>query len=740
MHATSKNNFVYLNRDGRWPGFKHKGIDLRDDGSMALGALPRLVDVLPDGTSSASPPDGAGGIAIDSLGAIYFTDSAHDRVFRISGCDKRLATLAGVGGTNGLPAGLRQPRGLLVPQHRHALFVADSLNHRIEVFDLNTLQLVDIWGQPDPGAPPQSDSAPGRFNQPFSLDSDRGGNVYVVDYGNQRVQKFNSAGRVIPEFWQNASANSGLRNPSQVAVLDDDGAVQVFVLDLAALKIFAFDSDGFPIIDPEGVGDSHLQQPSGLIVNRNALFVGDNGARRIFRFQIPGFEFMGAAIGYDGPVAALALDEKGSLWVHPGNSLAPLLLQVEGGACSRGVLWTGQPVQVNRRVDWYRLSAITSGFDEASHLELFVYATDDPADAPAVDPASDNPFSDARWRPLGFAGNFEIDDLYVGGGEFEYLFCGALLSSDGSSTPVLTQLRVEFDYPRYESYLPAVYRNNKNCDDFVARLLSLFESIFADVEQEIESLPKLFDPRVAPKKFLPWLAGVVGFELDGNLSESAQREIIAEIFRYYGRRGTRAGLRDSLRLFAQVDAIIDEPLLNAGWWTLPGASSSCSEHCHANSGQDGNYWNASENSILGTTTMLAGEQPQGAVVGTSAILDQSSLISDSKIGSPLFAETAYQFSVRIYQAQLRCAQTLSRIKAVIEQEKPAHTTYHLCVVAPRMRVGFQSRVGVDTVVGGQARSLALGTDQHLGDDTLLAGTALTRLGAESRLGLNTRLN
>lgn len=739
MQTTSKNNFVYLNREGNWLGFKRSGIDLRDDGSLALAALPRLADVLPAEGSSASTPDGPGGIAIDSLGAIYFSDTANDQIFRIGGCDRKMTALAGVGGTNGLPGGLRKPRGLLVPRNRHALFVADSLNNRIQVFDLNTLQLVDIWGQPDPGAPPQPDSAPGRFDQPFSLAGDSVGNIYVVDYGNQRVQKFNSAGQVIPAFWENVSANSALRNPGEVAVLDHDGAVQVFVLDVVALKIFVFDRDGLPVIDPDGVGDSHLQQPVGLAVKGDALIIGDNAARRIFRFQIPGFEFIGEAIGYDGPVAALALDENGLLWVHPGNSSPPLRFDVGGGVRSRGVLWIDQPVQVQeRRVDWYRLSAITSGFTEASHIELFVYTTDDPADAPSVDPAADNPFADPRWRPLGFAGNLEVDDLYIGGGEFEYLFCGALWSSDGSSTPVLTQLRVEFNHPRYESYLPAVYRNNANCDDFLARLLSLFESIFADVEQEIESLPKLFDPGAAPKKFLPWLAGVLGFELDGNLSESAQRQIIAEIFRYYGRRGTRAGLRDSLRLFAQVDAIIEEPLLNSGWWALPAPSTSCCEACHANS--DGNDWNAPENSILGTTTMLAAEQPQGAVVGTSAILDQSSLISANEFGSPLFADTAYQFSVRIYRAQLRRAETLARIEAIISQEKPAHTTYHLCVVEPRMRVGFQSRVGVDTVVGGQARNLALGSDQHLGEDTLLAGTALSRLGAESRLGLTTRLN
>jgi len=43
---------------------------------------------------------------------------------------------------------------------------------------------------------------------------------------------------------------------------------------------------------------------------------------------------------------------------------------------------------------------------------------------------------------------------------------------------------------------------------------------------------------------------------------------------------------------------------------------------------------------------------------------------------------------------------LDTVRAVIEREKPAHTVCQLCVIAPRMRVGRQCRVGIDTVVAG----------------------------------------
>jgi hypothetical protein len=126
-------------------------------------------------------------------------------------------------------------------------------------------------------------------------------------------------------------------------------------------------------------------------------------------------------------------------------------------------------------------------------------------------------------------------------------------------------------------------------------------------------------------------------------------------------------------------------------------------------------------------------------VGTSADLDQSHLITDGDFGAPLFTDVAYRFMVNVYRGQVMCANTLARIQSVLEAEKPAHTLYQLCVIEPRFRVGFQARVGIDTVVAGPSRSLTLGSDQVLGEESVLAGAPVSRLGVESRLGITTRL-
>src|SRR5262249_34062983 len=199
------------------------------------------------------------------------------------------------------------------------------------------------------------------------------------------------------------------------------------------------------------------------------------------------------------------------------------------------------------------------------------------------------------------------------------------------STPVLSQLRLEFDHQTYLANLPAIYREASPCGDFLARFLSLSETLFSGLEGTIEGLSIFFDPAVVPSEFLPWLAGWLALELDEEWDERKKRQAIARAFESYGWRGTARGLRDALRFQAGVNAVVEEPILNAEWWALPAEDLGCS--CAAPSTSKQKNFVDTANSILGVTTMLASAQPQGAVVGATATLDQSHLIAGEELGA-----------------------------------------------------------------------------------------------------------
>jgi len=742
MAQPDKPTYLYLNRDGHWPGFKRQGLIRREDGALELMPRPLLTGTVPQSVKTAGAPSGPSGIAVDADGTVYFSDPAAQRIRQIVGCDGNVCPLSCLGGHDGQPGRFSTPRGLVLLKNRRGLFAADSRNHRVQAIDPETGQLLAVLGQPSAAATDPS-SAPGRLNTPWGLAADSENSIYVLDYGNARVQKWNATGDLVDTFRENVLASHMLTHPVDVCAATVGGAIWIFVVEASSpSQVFVFDVNGNPVTTPTGtaltIGAGTLQSPLGVAASDSVLYVGDNQARRIFQFSFgESPAWVSEAHGYDGPVAALGLDGKGNLWVHAGTTEAPLQLVSDAAYAEKGYLWSDSPIHLDHpQVEWQRLKAELAPLADNTHVEFLVFTSDDAGGGPQISGSSADPLSDSKWRQRAHPPATDLDDIYVGAKPATYLWVAAQFSGDGSATPVLSQIRVQFDRDSYLDDLPVIYRDDIQCGDFLLRLLSLFESMYQDVEDEIGAMPALFDAKATPEGFLGWLAEWLGLELDENWSPGKRRRILGEIFELYAQRGTASGLRRTLKLFAGVDAVIEEPILNAAWWALPAVPESCCDSC-ASEAVAG--WEHTQNSILGFTTMLAPAHPQGAVVGTSAVLDQSHLITVDEFGAPLFSDVAYQFSVLVYRGQVMCADVLPRVRALIEQEKPAHTTYQLCIVEPRMRVGFESRLGIDSVVGGPSRSLSLGDAQALGEDTVLGGAVATRVG-HSRLGQSTRLS
>src|SRR5262249_48853158 len=127
------------------------------------------------------------------------------------------------------------------------------------------------------------------------------------------------------------------------------------------------------------------------------------------------------------------------------------------------------------------------------------------------------------------------------------------------------------------------------------------------------------------------------------------------------------------------------------------------------------------------------------VVGQIAV-GQSGPLAASQFGEPLFSETAHLFTVVVAAAQVPEESQRNALRDIIEAEKPAHTDFNLCFVDARMRVGLQSRIGVDSIVAGHAEPMEL-NDAALGYDSYLAADEdegqSDSVGARARIGRDT---
>jgi phage tail-like protein len=705
----SRLNFIHLNAEGRWAGFAWSGLELRPDGTLRLASLPVLQGEVPESLDQLAAPAAPAGIALDADGNVYFSVPGQDAVLKLEQCDSTVGALP--------CAHFGTPRGLLVPRGRAVIFVADSARHRILILDLASRQLVGLWGEAQPAAPRK---APGLFDTPTALAGDAENNVYVVDAGNRRVQKFDASGEVVPAFAEALAASQKVTRPREIAVLSTAERTRVFVLDRASNAIAVFDAAGQLVGEPislqKYIPDRAMAM--GLAVGDAGLFVGDNGQRRILQFtqdETGAYGFVGQAIGYHGPIAALAMDRAGNLLVHTGEAQPPLRLAPGAGYGSAGALWNSQPIAASERaVHWHRLRATVQQPGGGGRVHVRVQTTDDPK--------SGNPFKTdpAHWPPPpdDVPG---LDDLLIGSAPGKYLWVGVLLTGDGLSTPVLSQLRADFDQPSWLEHLPPIYSAGpeEQGAPFLERLLALVESMYGDVEDRIGRMAELFDPAATPAAALPWLAGWLAVDWDEEWSVPVQRDAIAQALARHARSGTAGGLRESLRLLAGVDAVIEEPVLSAEWWALPAVGSPCA---------------AEANSVLGFTTMLATGPAEGAVVGRTASLDRSRLITGEEFGAPLFDELTDQVRISVHRGQLPSEAKLSLVRAVIEREKPAHVICQLSVIEPQFRVGFQARIGVDTVVAGQTDPSGLGPGFILGVASVLSGEPPKRMGRSARLG------
>ncbi|MBE2224752.1 MAG: phage tail protein I, partial [Anaerolineae bacterium] len=506
-----------------------------------------------------------------------------------------------------------------------------------------------------------------------------------------------------------------------------DGEERLLILDEADSKPLLYYPDGHydqSATERWAEVAAHVTQPIGAIVDPDWLYVADAAHARLIVFRHDG-TFVGV-VPSSSPLAGLALDCQGRLLLHPGGGGQVQKLETAVAFSECGIFLAGPYTGLGTPPVWHRLQADLADLPENCHIQFFTY-TSETADSssPPAPPVSCD--TSATLLPTGSAAlntwlpaPVDSNDFLVLNAPGSYLWLAGRLQGDGTATPVLPQIKVSYNHEGWATHLPAIFSQDPTRRAFLDQSLALFESMLADEESLMAALPQLFDPWAAPndnapESWLDWLAGWLAFDLDEQWSETQRRQALAEAFAAYGKRGTVESLRELIRLYAGATAHISEPARFANLWSL------------------------GETSTLGFDTMIAPAHAQGAVVGNTATLDQSHLIPEEDYGAPLFDEFAHRFCVQVYASDLAVAGTENRIHDIVEREKPAHTTYHLCLIEAAMRVGFQARLGIDTIVSGGPPDLVLAEPQALGIHTALAAAPESeqrrrRLGHDARVG------
>jgi phage tail-like protein len=256
----------------------------------------------------------------------------------------------------------------------------------------------------------------------------------------------------------------------------------------------------------------------------------------------------------------------------------------------------------------------------------------------------------------------------------------------------ISAVELRVDEPAWVEQLPAIYRHpDAHPEWFLDPLLRLMRTSADEVIDTLLALQTQIDPATAiddldGDRWLDWLSGWVDVHLDEAMPPDPRRTLVAGAFARHARRGTADSLRELIALELDVEDVeIAQPGDVASVWVL-----------------------GAESAELGLRTMTAAAPPTGSIVDSTAVASGSHLIGPSEYGSPLFGDLAHRFDVLVHAAWVRCEDDRDRLAALIERERPAHASVHLCVIEPGISVGIQARVGVDTVIGVNGPQDAVG--------------------------------
>jgi RHS repeat-associated protein len=164
-------------------------------------------------------------------------------------------------------------------------------------------------------------SGNGQFSKPTGMARDAKGNLWVLDWSDQRVEKFNQAGEFQFAFGSNGTKNGQLYDPNGIAI-DSEG--HVWVVDWAGggrVQEFSESGKYMTSFGKEGTGEGEFKLPEAITFDsKGNIWVADCCDGRIQEFTSKG-KFIkkigvhGTAEGQIWSPLGIAFDASGNLWV-----------------------------------------------------------------------------------------------------------------------------------------------------------------------------------------------------------------------------------------------------------------------------------------------------------------------------------------------------------------------------------------------------------------------------------------
>ncbi len=139
-------------------------------------------------------------------------------------------------------------------------------------------------------------------------------------------------------------------------------------------------------------------------------------------------------------------------------------------------------------------------------------------------------------------------------GRYIWICIKAIDTTEGEV--VFKSIHIEFPQKSFIEYLPEIYQKDS---DFLKQYLAVFQSVYMDMERNIDRLPMLLDADAVSGSFLDYLASWLGVNNEGSILSTAQFKYIVKNALMLNRaKGTVWSIIDMIRLYTGEEPYIIE--------------------------------------------------------------------------------------------------------------------------------------------------------------------------------------
>ena len=226
------------------------------------------------------------GVAVDPSGDLYIADTGNNRIREVAARTGIITTVAGngvrgFGGDNGpaRSAVLNRPDGIAADSSGN-VFITDSGNHRVRKIDETNDVITTVAGNGSPGfsgdfGPATSASLNLTSAQVRGLAVDSQGNLFISDTGNDRIRVVTPSGTILTYVGAGASTPFGisgtLTSPTGIAI---DSAGRLFIADTGNQAVKQVGSAFRQLLTVAGNGTAGFSGDSAPAITAQLNFPG----------------------------------------------------------------------------------------------------------------------------------------------------------------------------------------------------------------------------------------------------------------------------------------------------------------------------------------------------------------------------------------------------------------------------------------------------------------------------------